>query len=101
MPKEMRIRLKQYKYMGRVEFFTGNVLENEDLYRISLGSASASFLLANNHASNSKIEDELNMLRALSMHQYAPNLPIILESIRAEGAYIQHDFTTGSNHFVI
>jgi hypothetical protein len=101
MTNEMKIKLKQYKYIGRVEFFNGNGLETEDLYRISLRSASASFLLANVHASNSKIEDEINMLRALSMHQYAPSLPIFLETIRPEGTYIKHDFTTGSNSLVM
>jgi hypothetical protein len=42
----MKAKLKQFKYKGRIEFFAGNGFESEDLYRISLRSASAAFLLA-------------------------------------------------------
>jgi hypothetical protein len=87
--------IKQFHLRQRVFYFQGSGLDTEDLERVCLAKASGAIILANSQVDNYRLEDEHNTLRAWAFDQYAPNVPIFLETLLPQTAIVQEDLVTG------
>jgi hypothetical protein len=92
---EIKYLIKQFHLRHRVVHIQGSGLDTEDLERACLHKASAAIILANSQVENLRLEDEHNTLRAWAFDQYAPTVPIFLETLLPQTAMIQEDFVTG------
>ncbi|KAJ7563620.1 hypothetical protein O6H91_03G117500 [Diphasiastrum complanatum] len=72
-------------YNGQAEFIEGSPMHQIDLERVSANKASAIFLLANQEAKDTKIEDETQIVRALTVNSFCHNsVRIIVEVLDPE-----------------
>ncbi|KAI8897734.1 hypothetical protein BC833DRAFT_22950 [Globomyces pollinis-pini] len=95
LPLDVKYKLKQHDLKQRVTYLHGTGLGNADLQRVQLNYAVSAFILASHYTPNHRIEDEHNTLRAWAFDRFAPDVPIFLETILPQTAYVQEDLATG------
>ncbi|KAH7281372.1 hypothetical protein KP509_36G043800 [Ceratopteris richardii] len=80
---EIKVLLTKYK--GRVEFIEGTPLKDSDLERVSANVASAFFLMADHLAEDPDAEDAMQIMRAMSVHQFCGSKTrLIVEILKPE-----------------
>ncbi|KAJ2998786.1 hypothetical protein HDV02_004026 [Globomyces sp. JEL0801] len=99
LPLDVKYKLKQHDLKQRVTYLHGTGLGNADLQRVQLNYAVSAFILASHYTPNHRIEDEHNTLRAWAFDRFAPDVPIFLETILPQTAYVQEDLATGTKRY--
>jgi hypothetical protein len=92
----VRYGLSYSKFKNRVHVFKGLGYETKDLERLALKKASAALILSDIEADDEVTEDANNSLRAWSFFEYAPHLPIYVETLLPETCPQLEEYTTGA-----
>jgi hypothetical protein len=85
LDSETKLMLAEPDFRYRVIYLAGRGLEVEDLSRIDLRHAAASFILASD-SDNDQLEDEQNVLRAWGFDDYSPMTPLYVQALSPETA---------------
>jgi hypothetical protein len=85
-------------YRNNVSVLQGFGMDEKDLRRVDLRSASAAFLLADRGANSARIEDEMNTLRAWLFGDFAPETPIYMYTLVPQTeSYVQNVVSAGKS----
>ncbi|KAJ3273769.1 hypothetical protein HDV01_003896 [Terramyces sp. JEL0728] len=79
--------IKKSKYKNRV---------SSDLNRAQLKKAHGAIILANISTKNKRVEDDHNTLRAWAFSDYAPSLPLFVETLLPDTSIFQESITGGN-----
>ncbi|XP_051896684.1 calcium-activated potassium channel subunit alpha-1-like [Pristis pectinata] len=79
------------RHVIQMQFFQGSVLKPSDLVRIQLDKADACLILADKNCLNPEAEDSANIMRAVAVKQYSPEIRIIAQVLQYHSkAYLQN-----------
>uniref|UniRef100_A0A183BZP7 BK channel n=1 Tax=Globodera pallida TaxID=36090 RepID=A0A183BZP7_GLOPA len=67
------------RHFTKVEFFTGTVMESNDLLRVKVDESDACLVLANKYSSDPDAEDAANIMRVISIKNYCPEIRVIVQ----------------------
>ena len=83
-PKEPDHDLKTIirRYFRRVKYYKGSVLNNRDLVRVKVKTASAFVILSPNYCLNPESEDESNLMRVVSIKNTRNEAKIIVQMLQ-------------------
>ena len=68
-----------FKNIHSVKYFKGSVLNNRDMERVSMDTASAVIILSPNYSQNPESEDESNLMRIVSIKNAYNNVKVIAQ----------------------
>ena len=85
--------LKKSKLRNRIFYVAGSGLDVKDLMRASVQKASSAIIISELVRKNEekKLEDENNTLRVYAFADYAPNVPLYVETLLPDTADLQED----------
>ncbi|XP_078094636.1 calcium-activated potassium channel subunit alpha-1-like [Mustelus asterias] len=79
------------RHTTQMEFFQGSVLNPSDLDRIRPDIADACLILADKNCLNPEAEDSTNIMRAIAVKQYCPEIRVIAQVLQYHSkAYLQN-----------
>ncbi|XP_067879335.1 calcium-activated potassium channel subunit alpha-1-like isoform X2 [Heterodontus francisci] len=79
------------RHTTQMEFFQGSVLNPTDLDRVQLDEADACLILADKNCLNPEAEDSTNIMRAIAVKQYCPEMRVIAQVLQYHSkAYVQN-----------
>ncbi|XP_038641559.1 calcium-activated potassium channel subunit alpha-1-like isoform X2 [Scyliorhinus canicula] len=79
------------RHMTEMEFFQGSVMNPSDLDRIRPDIADACLILADKNCLNPEAEDSTNIMRAIAVKQYCPEIRVIAQVLQYHSkAYLQN-----------
>ncbi|KAJ3411259.1 potassium channel, sub T, member 1 [Chytridiales sp. JEL 0842] len=88
-PTDVKAVISQSLYKDRVTYLVGNGLDPTDFKRCQIEYASAVYIIADRNAASYRLEDERNTLRAWSIHEYAPQVPIFVSNLLTDTEHYQ------------
>lgn len=90
---DLKFRVKNTQYKNRIFLIAGNGLDLSDLQRANLTRAASAVIIAElfKETSSKKIEDENNTVRAFAFTNFAPNVPIYVETLLTDTQCLQED----------
>jgi hypothetical protein len=91
--QKVKERLKNSKLRNRIFYVAGSGLDVKDLMRASVQKASGAIIIAELVRKNEekKLEDENNTLRVYAFADYAPNVPLYVETLLPDTADLLED----------
>ncbi|XP_060712469.1 calcium-activated potassium channel subunit alpha-1-like [Hemiscyllium ocellatum] len=79
------------RHTTQMKFFQGSVLSPSDLDRIRPDNADACLILADKNCLNPEAEDSANIMRAIAVKQYCPEIRVIAQVLQYHSkAYLQN-----------
>ncbi|XP_059497075.1 calcium-activated potassium channel subunit alpha-1-like [Stegostoma tigrinum] len=79
------------RHTTQMKFFQGSVLNSSDLDRIRPDNADACLILADKNCLNPEAEDSANIMRAIAVKQYCPEIRVIAQVLQYHSkAYLQN-----------
>ncbi|XP_041065189.1 calcium-activated potassium channel subunit alpha-1-like [Carcharodon carcharias] len=79
------------RHTTQMEFFQGSVLNPSDLDRVRPDNADACLILADKNCLNPEAEDSANIMRAIAIKQYWPEIRVIAQVLQYHSkAYLQN-----------
>ncbi|XP_078285150.1 calcium-activated potassium channel subunit alpha-1-like [Rhinoraja longicauda] len=79
------------RHTTQMQFFQGSVLKPSDLDRVKLDKANACLILADKNCLNPEAEDSANIMRAIAVKQYCPEMRIIAQVLQYHSkSYLQN-----------
>ncbi|XP_048474479.1 calcium-activated potassium channel subunit alpha-1-like [Rhincodon typus] len=79
------------RHTTQMKFFQGSVLNPSDLDRIRPDNADACLILADKNCLNPEAEDSANIMRAIAVKQYCPEIRVIAQVLQYHSkAYLQN-----------
>ncbi|XP_067857626.1 calcium-activated potassium channel subunit alpha-1a-like [Heptranchias perlo] len=79
------------RHVTQMEFYQGSVLNPTDLDRVQLEEADACLILADKNCLNPEAEDSTNIMRAIAVKQYCPEIRVIAQVLQYHSkAYLQN-----------